>query len=118
MRTLHPGNPCANVRAMPRLRQFKRDPGVSGQVMLGRIAAAMEIESQRGCSLLEGLAQKIDPAHDEGQGLEKTITSAPLRAGLIRCHFTHENPQTCLRENNTLKTTGRDHKIPVGNISK
>jgi hypothetical protein len=58
--------------------------------MLGGITTAMEIESQRSCPLLEWLPQKIDSAHDQRHGLEKTIASPPFRAGLIRCHFAHE----------------------------
>jgi hypothetical protein len=59
-------------------------------VVLGRIAAAMEVESQRAGPLLERLSQQIDSAHDQRHGLEKPIASPAFHSGLIRVRFAHE----------------------------
>ena len=58
--------------------------------MFGGVTAPMEIESERGRSLLKGLAKQVDSAHDQRHGLEHTITSAAFHSGLIRVHFAHE----------------------------
>jgi len=62
-------------------------------VVLGRISAAMEVESQRAGPLLEGLAQQIDSAHDQRHGLAKPIASPAFHSGLIRVRFAHEIPK-------------------------
>ena len=77
MRPLHPSDARAQVRVLigsgasllPRraLGQIQRDPSVSRQMVFGGVPASLQIERERDGAFFEGLAQKINAAHRQGQ---------------------------------------------------
>src|ERR1700722_11589735 len=61
VRALHPGNASAYIRMISRLGQFQRDPSILGQVMFGRIAAAVKIQRESSRAFFKRLAYQIAP---------------------------------------------------------
>jgi hypothetical protein len=60
------------------LGQFECDPGVSWQMVLRRIATAVQIHGQCGGALFERLAEEIDSADDQRQRLGNSFAASAL----------------------------------------
>src|ERR1700675_421031 len=93
MRALNPGHAGARVAPLRALRQLERDPGIFRKMVLGDVAAPVEIEGERGGALLEWLAEQIDSADDQRKGIRNSLAAPALRAWLGGVHFWHRFPQ-------------------------
>ena len=112
MRPLNPRDSRAQIAALGSLRQLERNPGIFRQVMLRGVPASIEIQSQRGCALLERLAQEVYSANDQWHGLRDSFAAPALGTCLVGFHVVHHNPRSYLRENSTLVRSGREVRRP------
>ena len=94
MRPLNPRDSRTHVAHLGALRNLERDPTVSRQVVLGRVAASVQIKRQRGRALFEWLAEQIDAAHDHRNRFGDSLAATALGVGLVRVHGAHQIPQT------------------------
>jgi len=118
MGPLNPRDPRPQIAALAALSQLQGNPRVFRQVMLRRVPASIEVQSQRGGALLEWLAQQIDPANDQRDGLRDAFAAAALGTRLIGGHVVHHIPSSCVREDSTLVGPGREVRRPGGNARK
>jgi hypothetical protein len=69
------------------LRNIERHPSIARQMVLGSVAASVQIEGERSSAFLKRLPKQVNATHDQRQRFRKSFAAASFCAGLVQIHF-------------------------------
>jgi hypothetical protein len=118
MRPLYPGHSRAHVAKVRAPCQLQRQPRIFRKVMLRRIPASMEVESESSGALFERLAEQIDAPNHDRQRFRDSFAAAALSGGMIRIHCWHPGSEKDEPEHSIVARPGREGKFSLENKTR